>query len=82
MELNKYQQEAFDYQRPNIEKFRAGNWAWIFFFLLVIMAGMYAVYHGPDGMRAIAKKIESEMKFPGEVRVTVIRETRTTEYAR
>jgi glycine dehydrogenase len=25
--------------------------------LLAIMAGMYAVYHGPDGMRAIAKKI-------------------------
>lgn len=32
--------------------------------------------------RAIAKKIESELKYPGEVRVTLIRETRVTEYAR
>lgn len=32
--------------------------------------------------RAIAKKIESELKYPGEVRVTIIRETRVTEYAR
>lgn len=30
----------------------------------------------------IAKKIESELKFPGEVRVTVIRETRVIEYAK
>lgn len=32
--------------------------------------------------RSIAKKIESELKFPGDVRVTVIRETRAIEYAR
>ncbi len=30
----------------------------------------------------IAKKIESELKYPGEIRVNVIRETRVTEYAR
>lgn len=39
-------------------------------------------YQAAKLARAIAKKIESEMKFPGEVRVTVIRETRTIEYAR
>lgn len=32
--------------------------------------------------RAIAKKIESELKYPGEVRVTLIRETRIVEVAR
>ena len=32
--------------------------------------------------RAIAKKIESELKYPGEVRVTLIRETRVVEVAR
>lgn len=30
----------------------------------------------------IAKKIESEMKYPGEIKVNVIRETRALEYAR
>ncbi|MDP2593280.1 MAG: ribonuclease Y [bacterium] len=30
----------------------------------------------------MARKIESELKYPGEIRVTVIRETRVIEYAR
>jgi ribonuclease Y len=30
----------------------------------------------------IAKKIEKEMSYPGEVKVTVIRETRAVEFAR
>lgn len=32
--------------------------------------------------QSIAGKIEEELKYPGEIRVTVIRETRITEYAR
>ncbi len=32
--------------------------------------------------RDIARKIESEMKYPGEIKVNVIRETRAIEYAR
>ncbi len=32
--------------------------------------------------RDIAKRIESEMKYPGEIKVTVIRETRAIDYAR
>ncbi len=32
--------------------------------------------------RDIAKKIETELKYPGEIKVNVIRETRVTEYAR
>jgi ribonuclease Y len=30
----------------------------------------------------IAKKIESELKYPGRIKVTIIRETRIVEYAR
>lgn len=57
MELNTYQQEAFDYQRPNIEKFSKRNWFWTIFFLLWILVGGYALYlqiakgHGITGMR-------------------------------
>ncbi len=32
--------------------------------------------------RDIAQRIETEMKYPGEIRVNVIRETRSVEYAR
>ena len=32
--------------------------------------------------RDIASKIQSELKYPGEIKVTVIRETRVVEYAR
>ena len=32
--------------------------------------------------RDIAKKVESELTYPGEIRVTVIRETRSIEYAK
>jgi ribonuclease Y len=32
--------------------------------------------------RDVAKRIESEMKYPGEIKVNVIRETRAIEYAR
>jgi len=32
--------------------------------------------------RDISKKIETEVEYPGQIRVTVIRETRATEYAR
>ncbi len=39
-------------------------------------------YTSENLAREIAKKIESELTYPGEVRVTVIRETRATEYAR
>jgi len=32
--------------------------------------------------RDIAKKIEETMHYPGQIRVTVIRETRAVEYAK
>jgi Ni/Fe-hydrogenase subunit HybB-like protein len=57
MELNKYEQEAFNYQRPNIEKFGKRNMLWVIFFLLWILVGAYALYlqiakgHVVTGMR-------------------------------
>jgi ribonuclease Y len=32
--------------------------------------------------KGIAKRIESELKYPGRIKVTIIRETRVVEYAR
>jgi len=32
--------------------------------------------------RGIAKKIENDLRYPGRIKVTTIRETRVTEYAR
>ena len=32
--------------------------------------------------RDIAKRIEADLKYPGEIKVNVIRETRAIEYAR
>ena len=32
--------------------------------------------------RDISKKIESEMEYPGQIKATVIRETRVVDYAK
>jgi ribonuclease Y len=35
-----------------------------------------------DLAKQIAKKIENDLRYPGRIRITIIRETRITEYAR
>jgi ribonuclease Y len=35
-----------------------------------------------DVAKGIAKKIEAELRYPGRIKVTIIRETRVVEYAR
>jgi ribonuclease Y len=32
--------------------------------------------------KGVAKKIETDLRYPGRIKVTIIRETRITEYAR
>jgi len=57
MELNSYQQELFNYQKPVIEKYGRKTWGWTIFFLLWILLGGYALYlqvakgHSITGMR-------------------------------
>ena len=35
-----------------------------------------------DLAKQIAKRIETELRYPGRIKVTIIRETRIVEYAR
>ncbi len=57
MELNSYQQQAFNQQKSRIEKFGKKNWIWSLFFLAWIAVGLYALYlqiavgHSVTGMR-------------------------------
>lgn len=57
MQLNNYQQEVFDIQKPVIETYGKKTWAWTIFFLLWIFVGWYALYlqitkgHSVTGMR-------------------------------
>ncbi len=38
--------------------------------------------HAPDLAARIAAQIQSELKYPGQIKVTVVRETRAVDYAR
>ncbi|HJV20867.1 MAG TPA: NrfD/PsrC family molybdoenzyme membrane anchor subunit [Sediminibacterium sp.] len=57
MELNQYQKDIFEKQRPVIETYGKKTWGWTVFFLLWILVGGYALYlqvadgHIVTGMR-------------------------------
>ena len=49
---------------------------------LRVEEGRLALHHAVVVAREIALKIEKDLKYPGEIKVTVIRETRAVEYAK
>jgi ribonuclease Y len=49
---------------------------------VVVDAARVPDERAPDLAREIAKAVEEEMAYPGEIRVSVFRETRATHYAR
>ncbi|MFY9463568.1 MAG: NrfD/PsrC family molybdoenzyme membrane anchor subunit [Sediminibacterium sp.] len=57
MELNQYQKDIFEKQKPVIETYGKKTWGWTIFFLLWILVGGYALYlqvadgHIVTGMR-------------------------------
>jgi ribonuclease Y len=49
---------------------------------IIVKPGEIDDYAGAQLAREIAKKIEEELEYPGQIKVVVIRETRAVDYAR
>jgi len=49
---------------------------------IVVLSDKVSDAETPFLCREVAKKIESELSYPGQIKVTVVRETRAVEYAR
>jgi ribonuclease Y len=49
---------------------------------IVVLSDKVSDTETPLLCREVAKKIESELSYPGQIKVTVIRETRAVEYAK
>ncbi|MCY4486292.1 MAG: ribonuclease Y [Deltaproteobacteria bacterium] len=49
---------------------------------IIVQAAQVSDDEAASMARAVAKKVEKEMAYPGQIKVTVIRETRSVEYAR
>ncbi len=49
---------------------------------IIVQAAQISDDEAASMARAVAKKVETEMAYPGQIKVTVIRETRAVEYAR
>ncbi len=48
---------------------------------IIVQAARVSDDEAASMARAVAKKVENEMAYPGQIKVTVIRETRAVEYA-
>ncbi len=48
---------------------------------IIVQAAQISDDEAASMARAVAKKVENEMAYPGQIKVTVIRETRAVEYA-
>lgn len=48
---------------------------------IIVQAAQVSDDEAASMARAVAKKVENEMAYPGQIKVTVIRETRAVEYA-
>jgi len=72
--------EAVATSHPNVEKayaLQAGREIRVF-----VQPDMTSDIEARTLARTIAKEIEEELQYPGEIKVTVIRENKITEYAR
>ena len=49
---------------------------------ILVSADSVSDHRAGELSRAVARRIEDEVTYPGRIKVTVIRETRITEYAR
>ncbi|CAI8047627.1 Ribonuclease Y [Geodia barretti] len=48
---------------------------------IIVQAAQISDDEAASMARSVAKKVENEMAYPGQIKVTVIRETRAVEYA-
>jgi ribonuclease Y len=49
---------------------------------VVVDPGKITDLESSDLARRVAKRLEEELQYPGQIQVTVIRELRSTSYAR
>ena len=78
---------AYEWMPECIVNRPKGTWDWLFMYFhtpITIMVEGKIVSDDQSNVlcRDIAKKIEKELTYPGQIRVIVIRETRSVSYAK